>query len=57
MKTKDELAALKAEMETLSKKLTELTDDELEQVIGGQREWKTLSNCTTWVQVSYDLSV
>ena len=35
MKTKDELTALKAEMETLNRKLAELTDDELEQVSGG----------------------
>ena len=32
MKTKEELNALKAEIETLNKKLAELTDEELEQV-------------------------
>lgn len=36
MKTKEELNALKAEVETLSEKLRELTEDELEQVIGGR---------------------
>ena len=35
MKTPEELNALKAEVETVSKKLHELTDDELEQVAGG----------------------
>ena len=35
MKTKEELNALKNEVETLSKKLHALTDDELEQVAGG----------------------
>ena len=35
MKTKEELNALKEEVETLNKKLVELTDDELEQVGGG----------------------
>jgi bacteriocin-like protein len=35
MKTKEELNALKEEVETLSKKLAELTEEELEQVSGG----------------------
>ena len=35
MKTKEELNALKEEVETVSKKLHELTDEELEQVSGG----------------------
>ena len=35
MKTKEELNALKEEVETLNKKLAELTEKELEQVIGG----------------------
>ena len=35
MKTKEELNALKEEVETLNKKLHELTDEELEQVSGG----------------------
>ena len=35
MKTKEELNALKEEVETLNKKLAELTEDELEQVSGG----------------------
>ena len=35
MKTKEELSALKEEVETLSAKLRELTDDELSEVTGG----------------------
>ena len=38
MKTKEELNALKEEVETLSKKLAELTEEELAQVIGGEGE-------------------
>ena len=35
MKTKEELSALKEEIEALNKKLAELSDDELAQVSGG----------------------
>ena len=35
MKTQEELNALKAEVETLNKKLAELTNEELEQATGG----------------------
>ena len=35
MKTKEELNALKEEVETLNKKLAELNEDELQQVSGG----------------------
>ena len=35
MKTKEELNALKKEVEALNKKLAELTEEELEQVTGG----------------------
>ena len=35
MKTKEELKALKEEVETLNKKLAELTEEELAQVSGG----------------------
>ena len=35
MKTKEELNALKEEVETLNKKLAELTEEELRQVSGG----------------------
>ena len=36
MKTKDELNTLKEDVETLNKKLAELTEEELEQVSGGE---------------------
>ncbi len=36
MKSKEELNALKEEVETLNKKLAELTEEELAQVTGGQ---------------------
>ena len=35
-KSKEELDKLKEEVETVNKKLSELTDEELEQVTGGQ---------------------
>ena len=35
MQTKEELNALKEEVETLNKKLAELTEDELKEVTGG----------------------
>ncbi len=35
MKTKEELENLKVEFETINKKLAELTEEELAQVIGG----------------------
>ena len=36
-KTQEELKVIKEEVETLNEKLHELTDEELEQVSGGQR--------------------
>ena len=36
MKTKEELNALKEEVETVSRKLHEMTDEELAQVSGGR---------------------
>ena len=36
MKTKEELAALKEEVEAMNKKLAELTEEELKQVVGGK---------------------
>lgn len=35
MKTKEELNAIKEEIDSLKKKLAELTEDELKQVTGG----------------------
>ena len=39
MKTKEELNALKVEVETVSGKLQELTEDELKQVVGGSEKY------------------
>ena len=39
MKTKEELNALKEEVETLNKKLAELTEEELAQVSGGEMDF------------------
>ena len=35
MKSKEELNTIKEEVESLNEKLTELTEEELEQVVGG----------------------
>ena len=40
MKTKEELNALKEEVETLNQKLAELTEEELGQVSGGIGNWE-----------------
>ena len=37
MKSKEELNALKEEVETVSRKLAELTEEELAQVAGGEK--------------------
>ena len=42
MKTQEELASLKEEYETLNRKLSELTDEELKHVTGGV-SWTELS--------------
>ena len=39
MKTKEELNALKEEVETLNKRLAELTEEELAIVTGGIETW------------------
>ncbi len=44
MKTKEELNALKEEMEIVSKKLAELSEDELAQVNGGGVDWQHFSD-------------
>ena len=48
MKSKEELNALKEEVETLGKKLAELTEEELEQVTGGVD-----FNITDWNNYSF----
>ena len=53
MKTKEELNAMKEEVETLNKKLAELSEDELKQVSGGVSESGILDNIlqelTNWL--------
>ena len=44
MKTKEELNALKEEVENVNKKLAELTEDELAQVSGGVLNGTAVSN-------------
>ncbi len=44
MKTKEELNALKEEVEALNKKLCELTEEELSQVTGGVGNEDTVSD-------------
>ena len=46
MKTKEELNALTEEAKTVSKDLRELTDEELEQVIGGVNYTPLVANVT-----------
>ena len=44
-KTKEELNALKEEVETVNEKLTDLTEEELTQVSGGENEYKICPYC------------
>ena len=46
MKTKEELNALKEEVETVNKKLQELTEEELAQVTGGSKKADIISIAT-----------
>ena len=48
MKTREELNALKKEVETVSKKLSELTEEELKQVAGGIKV--TVEDDSSWLQ-------
>ena len=52
-KTKEELNALKEEVETESKKPHELTEEELAQVSGGARRIKTMDGNHAAAHVSY----
>ena len=47
MKSKEELNALKEEVETLNKKLAELSEEELEQVTGGKASPKKSGSAIT----------
>ncbi len=52
MKTKEELNALKSEVETLNGKLAELSEDELKQVVGGMKV--VVENESSWLQTLLD---
>ena len=52
MKTKEELNALKSEVETLNGKLAELSEDELKQVAGGMKV--VVENESSWLQTLLD---
>lgn len=53
MKTKEELQALKDKAENLNKKLAELTEEELKQVVGGDRTGKILVRAgDTWASIA-----
>ena len=52
MKTKEELNALKEEVETVSKKLAELSEEELEQISGGIKI--AVENESSWFQTILD---
>ena len=55
MKAKEELNALKEEVENLNKKLAELTDEELAQVSGGLKDfsWEWTPDIPTYETSSY----
>lgn len=63
MKTKAELNELKTEVETLNKKLAELSEDELKQVFGGgaavpasitEEEAQAVDKLTKGIQEKFD---
>ena len=56
MKTKEELNALKKEVEILNKKLAELTDDELTQVTGGNW-WPVYEGEDGFFRVGVDFNI
>ena len=56
MKTKEELNTLKQKVETLNKKLEELTDDELKQVTGGVYHLQHMGFCHIRKETALDSS-
>lgn len=51
MKTKEELNAIKEEVETLNEKLQELTEEELAQITGGKRAEAEFAEFKNYVAV------
>ena len=56
MKTKEELNTLKEEVETVNKKLHELTEEELEQVTGGRILIQLADASGVWAETKDRLS-
>ena len=54
MKTKEELNAIKEEVEALNKKLSELNDDELKQIVGGMKIVVEEEEESSWFQTILD---
>ena len=54
MKTKEELNALREELETLNRKLAELNEDELKQVSGGSAPPSGVSKIIDCVPIDDD---
>ena len=54
MKSKEELNALKEEVETLSRKLAELTEEELAQVTGGITNFLTAAGTNIDRDISFE---
>ena len=54
MKTKEELNALKNEVETLNGKLAELSEDELKQIVGGMKIVVEEDEESSWYQTILD---
>ena len=54
MKTKEELNALKNEVETLNGKLAELSEDELKQIVGGMKVVVEEEEETSWFKTFLD---
>ena len=55
MKTKEELAELKVEVEALKRKLAELTEDELKEVTGGLHNMPEKNPDEKYVMQSFDV--
>ena len=55
MKTKEELCALKEEVEALNKKLHELTEEELAQVSGGVVVFEKNCDGSAWKENSEEI--
>ena len=56
MKTKEELNAIKEEVETVSRKLHELTEEELKYIAGGDSEYKYYMHIKRLIECGYDVN-